>query len=313
MLDYKVVDAKEKDIDILTSIKLVTMIDDEMDKVLSYAEKSKIRKSVDKNIERTCELYKLIYIDRKIVGAYLVLPYEDGYIIDEIYLFEEYRNNGIGTQIIQDIIKEYRTLYIWVYKNNNKALSLFKRLGFMLISSGRTIILKYDGVYNVIKDKLLDIKLGYKDKDGNLCSGFNNEFKEKYYLQTPKSLMDCKVGLCFDQVELERDLVTKLDVDCRTYFITYPDDKMDYAHAFLIYKDSKRYYWIENAWLKYRGLHMYDTKDDLFDDVLEKFVNTIPDGDIKKIKMYMFEKPRAGINYNKYLSHCINGRSVKVK
>ena len=57
MLDYKVVDAKEKDIDILTSIKLVTMIDDEMDKVLSYAEKSKIRKSVDKNIERTCELY----------------------------------------------------------------------------------------------------------------------------------------------------------------------------------------------------------------------------------------------------------------
>ena len=181
MLDYKVVDAKEKDIDILTSIKLVTMIDDEMDKVLSYAEKSKIRKSVDKNIERTCELYKLIYIDRKIVGAYLVLPYEDGYIIDEIYLFEEYRNNGIGTQIIQDIIKEYRTLYIWVYKNNNKALSLFKRLGFMLISSGRTIILKYDGVYNVIKDKLLDIKLGYKDKDGNLCSGFNNEFKEKYY------------------------------------------------------------------------------------------------------------------------------------
>ena len=63
MLDYKVVDAKEKDIDILTSIKLVTMIDDEMDKVLSYTEKTKIRKSIDKNIERTYELYKVIYVD----------------------------------------------------------------------------------------------------------------------------------------------------------------------------------------------------------------------------------------------------------
>ena len=84
MLDYKLVDAQFKDSDILVSIKLVTMIDDEMDKVLSYNEKNKIRKSVDKNIERTCELYKIIYVDNKIAGAYLVLPYEDGYIIDEI-------------------------------------------------------------------------------------------------------------------------------------------------------------------------------------------------------------------------------------
>ena len=69
MIDYKIVDAKEKDVDILTSIKLVTMIDDEMDKVLSPEEKSKIRKSVDKNIDRTCELYKVIYVDNKIAGA----------------------------------------------------------------------------------------------------------------------------------------------------------------------------------------------------------------------------------------------------
>jgi GNAT superfamily N-acetyltransferase len=313
MLDYKVVNAKEKDIDILTSIKLVTMIDDEMDKVLSYAEKTKIRKSIDKNIERTCELYKVIYVDNKIAGAYLVLPYDDGYMIDEIYLFEEYRNNGIGTKIIQELIKEYRTLYIWVYKNNKNAIRLVERLGFMLVSNGRTLIFKYDGVYNLIKDKLLDIKLGYRDKNGNLCSGFNESFKDNYYLQTPKSLLETKVGLCFDQVELERELVSKLDVDCRTYFINYPDDKMDYSHSFLIYKDSKKYYWIENAWLKYRGLHMYDSKDDLFDDVLGKFVDTIPNGDIKKIKMYMFDKPRAGINYSKYFTHCINGRSVKVK
>jgi uncharacterized membrane protein YfhO len=40
VIDYKIVDAKEKDVDILTSIKLVTMIDDEMDKVLSPEEKS---------------------------------------------------------------------------------------------------------------------------------------------------------------------------------------------------------------------------------------------------------------------------------
>ena len=112
MLDYKIVDANDKDVDILTSIKLVTMIDDEMDKVLSYNEKNKIRKSVDKNIERTCELYKIIYVDNKIAGAYLVLPYEDGYIIDEIYLFEEYRNNGIdATTLCEGIFRRRNTYY----------------------------------------------------------------------------------------------------------------------------------------------------------------------------------------------------------
>ena len=58
---------------------------------------------------------------------------------------------------------------------------------------------------------------------------------------------------------------------------------------------------------------MYDSKDDLFDDVLCKFVETIPDGDVRRVKMYMYDKPRAGINYTKYLAHCLNGRNIKVK
>ena len=308
MLDYKLVDAQFKDSDILVSIKLVTMIDDEMDKVLSHAEKTKIRKSIDMNVERTCESYKIIYVGKKIAGAYLTLPYEDGVIIDEIYLFKEFRNNGIGTDIIKKIQKENPELYVWVYKNNKDAIRLFERLGFRIITTGRTQIMKYDRVYINIQEKLDDIKLGYRDKNGNLYSGFKYDFKEVYYLQSPKQLLESNVGCCFDQVELERELVTKLDVDCRTYFMMYPDDNMDYAHTFLIYKDSKKYYWLENAWVKYKGVHVYDSKDELFDDVMKKFVETIPDGDVKKLKMFMYDKPRAGINYGKLFSHFINSK-----
>lgn len=308
MLDYKLVDAQFKDSDILVSIKLVTMIDDEMDKVLSHTEKSKIRKSIDMNVERTCESYKIIYVDKKIAGAYLVIPYEDGYMIDEIYLFKEFRNKGIGTDIIRKIQKEYPNLYLWVYKNNKDAVRLFERLGFLTISSGRTMIMKYDKVYISIKEKLENIKLGYRDKDGNFYSGFRYDFKELFYLQSPKQLLESCVGSCFDQVELEREIITKLDVDCRTYFIMYPNDDIDYAHTFLIYKDGKKYFWLENAWFLYKGVHVYDSKDELFDDVLNKFVDTIPDADIRKVKMYMYDKPRFGINYAKLLSHYINSK-----
>lgn len=313
MLDYKLVDAQFKDSDILVSIKLVTMIDDEMDKVLSHAEKTKIRKSIDMNVERTCESYKIIYVGKKIAGAYLTLPYDDGVIIDEIYLFKEFRNNGIGTDIIKKIQKENPDLYVWVYKNNKDAIRLFERLGFRTITNGRTQIMKYDKVYMNVRNKLEEIKLGYRDKNGNLFSGFKTDFKESFYLQNPKQLLESKIGCCFDQVELERELVTKLDVECRSCFMIYPDDNVDYAHAFLIYKDSKKYYWLENAWVKYKGVHVYDTKEELFLDVIQKFTATINDSDAKKIKMYMYDKPRFGINYVKLLSHFINSRIVKVK
>ena len=54
MLDLKVVSAKDKDLDILTSMKLVTMIDDDMDKKLSFTEKNKIKKSINQNVELNC-------------------------------------------------------------------------------------------------------------------------------------------------------------------------------------------------------------------------------------------------------------------
>lgn len=313
MLDYKIVDAKDKDSDILTSIKLVTMIDDEMDKILSYNEKEKIRKSVVKNIEMTCEQYKIIYVGKKIAGAYVVMPYEDGFIIDEIYLFKEFRNQGIGTEIINRIKKEYPIIYLWVYKNNKKAIRLFTKLGFFVISDGRTLIMKCNYVYYEIKDKLAELKLGYRDREGNFYAGFKNNFKESFYLQSPKQLAESKIGTCFEQVEYERDLISKMNVELRTYFINYPCDNYDMSHAFLIYKDNQKYYWLENAWVKYKGVHIYDSKEQLFLDVLTKFVATIPNGEFKKVRLYMYEKPRFGINYAKFLSNCISNRSIKIK
>ena len=83
MLDYKIVDAKDKDVEIITSMKLVTMIDDEMDKILSYAEKEKIKKNIVRNINLTYLNYKMIMINNRIAGAYVIVPYNEIWNIDE--------------------------------------------------------------------------------------------------------------------------------------------------------------------------------------------------------------------------------------
>ena len=54
-------------------------------------------------------------------------------MLDEIFIEVEYRNLGIGTSIISDIISKNECVYLWVYKENIKAISLYRKLGFNVI------------------------------------------------------------------------------------------------------------------------------------------------------------------------------------
>lgn len=314
MINYKLVNAEFKDIEILTSMKSLTMIDDVMDKKLSYKEKSKIKQNIVKNIEETYEDYELIYVDNKIAGAYTTIEYKDGIMIDELYLFLEFRKMGIGTDIISKLKENNYKIYVWVYKTNKLALSFFKKNDFMTEEENeRVIILKYDTVYKKVVEELEKIRLGYVDKKGNKYVKCDDNFRNLYYLQTPQSVMENEVGLCFDQVELERYLLTKMGINLRTYFMSYQKRNLGPAHAFLIFKENDKYYWFENAWYKYKGIHEYDNKVDALSDIKDKFIKTIDDYDETIFRMYEYEKPRAGINYTKYIGNVMNGKVVKLE
>ena len=313
MINYKLVNAEPKDIEILTSMKLLTMIDDNMDKKLSYKEKNKIKQNIIKNIEESFEEYKLIYVNKKLAGAYSLNEYKDGAMIDELYLFEEFRNQGIGTDIINRLKEKVNKLYVWVYKANKGVLRLFRSAGFMTEEENeRVIILKYDSLHIKVTEELDKIRLGYMDRKGNKYVTCDEKFRDLYYLQTPHSVMENGIGLCFDQVELERYLVSKMGINHRTYFMSYQKRALGPAHTFLLFKENDKYYWFENAWYKYKGIHEYDTKEEALLDIKKKFVATIDDYDESKFRMYEFDKPRAGINYTKYIGNAMNGIVIKL-
>ena len=67
-----------------------------------------------------------------------------------------------------------------------------------------------------------DIEYGFKDEYGNNISVTNpekwdDEFYNFYYLQTPDELLESRCGVCFDQVELERNLFEKNNINVNTY------------------------------------------------------------------------------------------------
>lgn len=127
-IEYKLVNASFDDIDMLINYKLSTIYEyaGELDK----EEKKRIDKYVNEEVKKCIDKYKVIMVDSEKIGAYLVDDYDNGKILDEIYIIENYRCKGIGRKIIEDILKQHIVVYLWVYKMNEKALRLYKRLGF---------------------------------------------------------------------------------------------------------------------------------------------------------------------------------------
>lgn len=107
--------------------------------ILEYAdnlEKNEIEdiyRYINDSILYQIDEYKNIIFDDKIVGSVLVKKIKDGYLLDEIFIEDAYRNKNIGTNVIKRIINDSdKNIYLWVYKANIRAIKLYKLLGFKI-------------------------------------------------------------------------------------------------------------------------------------------------------------------------------------
>ena len=130
-MEYKLLTSSNKDINRLIEYKKRTIY--EYAKDLSNEEIDKINKYVTSEVPKLINDYRNIIVDNKIVGCLLLTNKDDDKLLDEIYLEEDYRDKGIGTKIIKNILNNNDIVYLWVYKENVKAISLYKKLEFYVI------------------------------------------------------------------------------------------------------------------------------------------------------------------------------------
>ena len=135
-MNYKLMKANIDDVSILIDYKLKNIFD--YAESLSLEEIKQINNYVKSNVPKEIDDYRVICINDKKIGCLLVVNKDDGVLLDEIYLEEKYRNKGIGTSIIKKILSNYNIVYLWVYKLNTRALSLYKKLGFKIIDETET-------------------------------------------------------------------------------------------------------------------------------------------------------------------------------
>ena len=136
---YKLECATKDDTELLISYKLATILDYAKD--LPKGEIEEITNYVKDTIPIQIDDYEIIIINNKKVGCLLLENYEDGILLNELYLDKNYRRKGIGTNILNNNSK----VYLWVYKENTLALNLYKKLGFKIKESTETrYFMKYD-------------------------------------------------------------------------------------------------------------------------------------------------------------------------
>lgn len=86
-----------------------------------------VRRKINKSISE----YTRVYKDGVLCGYYRFHPDGDKYELDDFYLFESYRGQGIGSAVLEKCLGEAdKTVYLYVFKRNEGAVRLYKRSGF---------------------------------------------------------------------------------------------------------------------------------------------------------------------------------------
>ena len=189
---------------------------------LTEEEKIKINNYIDTSIPKELKEYKIILFNNKAIGCLLIKKQDDGVLLDEIYLEESYRSLGIGTEIIKNILDINNIVYLWVYKENKKAVSLYKRLSFIIIDETESrYYMKYQKSLIVefkvmtLEENIDLVKYAYNEKDKTIntykyVTGLFPELKEiKKDLDINKQIEDIVNKRYYDNFDLLNQKITE--------------------------------------------------------------------------------------------------------
>ena len=159
-----------------------------------------------------------------------------------------------------------------------------------------------------IMEIMAQIQYGWIDKKKKPHKNDFNNIDNLYLLATPKETLKNKLGLCWDQVELERYLFQGY-LNVKTYAIIYSANNTITTHTFLTFQKENKYYWFEHAWDKYKGIHEYASLESLLLDVKEKFTFN-KEYNKENLSLYGYKKPKAHLNEQELWEHYKQGTKI---
>lgn len=160
-----------------------------------------------------------------------------------------------------------------------------------------------------LDETMSKIKYGWADTRGYTYPDLTGDFAKDYCLQTPDELLKSQYGVCWDQVELERKILTDAKIKTSAYnIIHYSEDinpKMR-THTFLLFDYGDKVYWYEHAWEKHAGTHQFNSTDDAITAIKKIFVKDELGNkcDDDYIVIYEYPTPKPHLTLSEFYEHC---------
>ncbi len=257
---------------------------------------------ISKHDEDDYELMSLIE-DRKLNYGYIVCKCN---LVDCVYMTKEYVEKMKKNNYQEYICGEYEEgRYAWILEDVIPLKNPIK-------AKGQLSIWNY---YNELEimELMKNIEYGFVDKERNKYKVVDDKYQNNYILQSPNEVIKNKIGLCLDQVELERYYFKSSDLNIKTYFIVY-DDNMYKAHTFLTFEKNNKYYWFEHSWGKFMGIHEYISLKELLLDIKLKFIRYELDNNYNKEKftLYEYKRPKYHVSLKEFCNHCSSGKLIDI-
>ena len=104
----------------------------------------KVLEWVEKKISGNIQNYTVVTLFGVKVGYYCLEKQEDKWELDDFYILPQYRNQGIGAVVLEQICQMIDgPIYLYVFRKNIGAINLYKRFGFettTVVSDSRQIM-----------------------------------------------------------------------------------------------------------------------------------------------------------------------------
>ena len=179
------------------------------------------------------------------------------------------------------------------------------------MAKGQLNIWNYFNEYEIM-DLMKNIEYGWIDKNNNKHNIVDDKYSDNYILQSPNEVIKNRIGICCDQVELERYYFKGNDWNIKTYFLIYYDGAKCPTHTFLTFEKNNKYYWFEHSWEKFRGIHEYNSLKNLLFDIRNKFIKYKLNNDYvsQNLVLHEYKKPKYHISAQEFHNHCDYGTYI---
>lgn len=171
-------EAEENDVDLILDMKLDIILNNEQTLNMNKNELEKAVLEAEEQIRENLYNYKLIVENLSVIGFVSIADLGEEILVDSIYIMSDYRNNGIGTYILKEIIRtNFKPINICTSKENNKLINICQNIGFSMEEQENKLYMKYQN--DKEENKQIKAELLCKEVS-KLCE----KYKVKYFFYT---------------------------------------------------------------------------------------------------------------------------------